>query len=125
MALCLAESLVVCRGFDPADQMRRDLGWYRHGEWSSTGICFDIGNSVAAALRRFERDGDPFAGDTDPRAGGNGSLLRLAPIPLAFARDPGGGGPPGRRAVADHPRGPRAGGRLPLLRGAHHRRPAR
>lgn len=88
MALCLAESLVACRGFDPGDQMRRYLRWYRQGEWSSTGTCFDIGNTVGVALRRFERNGDPFAGATDPRCGGNGSLMRLAPIPLAFAPDP-------------------------------------
>ncbi|MCF7985874.1 MAG: ADP-ribosylglycohydrolase family protein [Thiohalocapsa sp.] len=88
MALCLAESLVACQGFDPADQMRRYLRWYREGYLSSTGTCFDIGNTVGAALRRFERDGDPFAGETHPRAGGNGSLMRLAPIPLAFTLSP-------------------------------------
>jgi hypothetical protein len=37
---------------------------------------------------RFERDGNPFAGETHPRAGGNGSLMRLAPIPLTYARQP-------------------------------------
>jgi len=31
MALCLAESLMECRGFDPADQMVRYLRWYREG----------------------------------------------------------------------------------------------
>jgi ADP-ribosylglycohydrolase len=87
MALCLAESLVRCNGFDPADQMRRYLRWYREGYLSSTGRCFDIGNTVAAALWRFEQGGNPFAGETHPRFGGNGSLMRLVPIPLAFADD--------------------------------------
>lgn len=86
--------------------MRRYLRWYRAGEWSSTGTCFDIGNTVGAALRRFERNGDPFAGDTDPRSGGNGSLMRLAPIPLGLRIGFSGGDPPGGRAVADHPRRP-------------------
>jgi ADP-ribosylglycohydrolase len=88
MALCLAESLVSCEGFDPVDQMRRYLRWYREGYFSSTGRCFDIGNTVSAALHRFEHDGDPCAGSTDPRAGGNGSLMRLAPVPLAFRTQP-------------------------------------
>lgn len=88
MALCLAESLVKRRGFYPADQMARYLRWYRDGYWSSTGRCFDIGVTVAGALRRFEASGDPVAGETDPRYGGNGSLMRLAPVPLAFAGDP-------------------------------------
>lgn len=31
MALCLAESLIECGGFDPADQLQRYLKWYREG----------------------------------------------------------------------------------------------
>ncbi|NEX22604.1 ADP-ribosylglycohydrolase family protein [Thiorhodococcus mannitoliphagus] len=88
MALCLAESLIHCRGFDAADQMRRYLRWRDDGHWSSTGRCFDIGNTVAAALRRFEATHEPYAGSVDPRSAGNGSLMRLAPIPLAFAQRP-------------------------------------
>jgi ADP-ribosyl-[dinitrogen reductase] hydrolase len=39
MALCLAESLVECGGFDATDQMRRYVRWYREGYLSSTGSC--------------------------------------------------------------------------------------
>lgn len=88
MALCLAESLVECGGFDAADQMRRYLRWWREGHLSSTGHCFDIGNTVRAALSRFQATGDPFAGSTDPSAAGNGSLMRLAPVVMYFAADP-------------------------------------
>jgi len=88
MALCLAESLVDRKSFDPEDQMRRYLRWYREGYLSSTGTCFDIGGTVSAALRRFEVYQNPFAGETDSYFGGNGSLMRLAPVPLAFASDP-------------------------------------
>jgi len=31
MALCLAESLISCKGFDARDQMERYLRWYRDG----------------------------------------------------------------------------------------------
>lgn len=88
MALCLAESLVTEEGFDLYDQMRRYLRWYREGYLSSTGVCFDIGATVAGALRRFEATGNPLAGSLDPMAGGNGSLMRLAPVPLAYATIP-------------------------------------
>lgn len=88
MALCLAESLIQCADFDADDQMRRYLRWYREGYLSSTGHCFDVGNTVSAALRRFELSGNPFAGVSEPRYGGNGSLMRLAPIPLGFAQNP-------------------------------------
>jgi ADP-ribosyl-[dinitrogen reductase] hydrolase len=87
MALCLAASLVECRGFDANDQMSRYIRWWREGYMSSNGRCFDIGNTVSAALRQFERTGDPFSGSTDPRAAGNGSIMRLAPVPLAYAGD--------------------------------------
>ncbi|NIA02719.1 MAG: ADP-ribosylglycohydrolase family protein [Planctomycetia bacterium] len=88
MALCLAESLIECKDFDPTDQMNRYVRWYRDGHLSSNGRCFDIGNTVSAALRKFGKSGDPFAGSTAPSAGGNGSLMRLAPIPLAYATNP-------------------------------------
>ncbi|WP_295400065.1 ADP-ribosylglycohydrolase family protein [uncultured Thiocystis sp.] len=88
MALCLAESLIVCQGFDAADQMRRYLRWRDTGRWSSTGRCFDIGATVASALNRFAQTGDPLAGSTDPHSAGNGALMRLVPVPLAFAQDP-------------------------------------
>ena len=88
MALCLATSLIERGGFDAADQMQRYVRWWREGYLSSTGRCFDIGNTVREALSRFERDGDPYAGSTDPNSAGNGSLMRLAPVPMAFCRDP-------------------------------------
>jgi ADP-ribosyl-[dinitrogen reductase] hydrolase len=87
MALCLAESLIECRGFDPADQIRRYVRWYRTGYLSSTGRCFDIGTTVRRALETFERTGDPYAGPTAPDTAGNGSIMRLAPVPMYFARD--------------------------------------
>ncbi len=88
MALCLAESLLETGGFDPADQMRRYVRWWREGHLSSTGRCFDIGNTVRAALARFEATGEPFSGSTDPRSAGNGSLMRLAPAAMRYADDP-------------------------------------
>ena len=88
MALCLATSLIEQGSFDPADQMRRYVRWWREGYLSSTGRCFDIGITVQGALSRFERDGDPYAGSTDPNTAGNGSLMRLAPAPMAFSGDP-------------------------------------
>ncbi len=87
MALCLAESLVEKKGFDPLDQMERYVKWYRTGYLSSTGACFDIGGTTASALRRFEKTRDPFSGPTDSRSAGNGSLMRLAPVPLFFFPD--------------------------------------
>ncbi len=88
MALCLAESLTECKGFDATDQMKRYCRWYHEGYLSSNGKCFDKGVTTENALLRFERTGDPWSRSTDPRSAGNGSLMRLAPIPIFYAGDP-------------------------------------
>lgn len=88
MALCLAESLIEGRGFDPADQLKRYVRWYREGHLSSTGECFDIGNATRRALEHFEKTGEPYSGSRDPKKAGNGSIMRLAPVPLFYARGP-------------------------------------
>jgi ADP-ribosyl-[dinitrogen reductase] hydrolase len=89
MALCLAESLIECGEFDPVDQMARYVRWKREGYHSSNGTCFDVGGTVRAALARFERFSEPWSGSTDEYTAGNGSIMRLAPVPLFFARTPG------------------------------------
>lgn len=88
MALCLAESLVDKGKFDLVDQLERYVRWYREGHLSSSGHCFDIGGTTSHALRNFESTRDPFSGPTDTHSAGNGSLMRLAPVPLFFANDP-------------------------------------
>lgn len=90
MALCLAESLIETRAFDPDDQMKRYTKWWKEGHLSCTGRCFDIGITVRDALSRFMATGEPFSGSTSPSAAGNGSIMRLAPVPMAYAGDPEG-----------------------------------
>jgi ADP-ribosyl-[dinitrogen reductase] hydrolase len=87
MALCLATSLIAKKGFDANDQIDRYWSWYREGYLSSTGECFDIGNTVRDALERYHHTGDPFSGSTSPNMAGNGSLMRLAPIPVFYFPD--------------------------------------
>ena len=112
MALCLAISLIACRKFNAYDQLVRYKWWYRRGYMSSTGQCFDIGAATKQALEEFEHRQQALArkcqlspenldylmdrdtlkqfpvdcGKID--AAGNGGLMRLAPIPLFFYRDP-------------------------------------
>jgi ADP-ribosylglycohydrolase len=88
MALCLAESLITCRSFNAHDQIKRYIRWWKEGHLSSNGKCFDIGNTVSQALQKYQASNDPFAGSSDSNTAGNGSLMRLASIPLFFASDP-------------------------------------
>ncbi|WP_202903917.1 ADP-ribosylglycohydrolase family protein [Pseudoalteromonas ruthenica] len=87
MMYCLAHSLVRRKGFDAEDQMKLYCKWWHDGIFSSTGSCFDIGNTVKQSLTIFERTGEPFSGSTRADSAGNGSLMRLAPIPLFFHDD--------------------------------------
>jgi ADP-ribosyl-[dinitrogen reductase] hydrolase len=82
MALALADSLRRDPNLDETDLMQRFVDWYRHGTYSCTGQCFDIGITTRQALARWQKTGDPFAGSTDPMSGGNGSLMRLAPVAI-------------------------------------------
>jgi ADP-ribosyl-[dinitrogen reductase] hydrolase len=84
MALCLGASLLERNGFDARDQMERYWRWYRHGYMSSTGTCFDIGNTTRKALQRYKETGEPFSGSTAPYSAGNGSIMRLAPVVLFY-----------------------------------------
>lgn len=87
MALCLAASLVEVGRFDAVDQMNRYCNWYENGYLSSTGKCFDIGNTVSQALRQYKVSGNPLSGSTNPRSAGNGCLMRLAPVPMFYFPD--------------------------------------
>ena len=87
MALALADSLVASETLDCRDLMDRFVAWWRKGDYSCTGSCFDIGMTTREALTRYEQTGDPFAGSTDSQSAGNGSLMRLAPVALRFHAD--------------------------------------
>ena len=88
MALCLADSLIANQGaLDPGDLAERFVRWWKKGENSVNGRCFDIGNATRAALARYRETGVP-RGDDSPGSAGNGGIMRLAPAVLAAHREP-------------------------------------
>lgn len=80
LMLSLLDSLLSA-GFDPDDQVRRALAWRDEGRYAAGGLVFDIGNATSAALQAL-RAGVPAeeAGAADAK--GNGSLMRILPLPL-------------------------------------------
>jgi len=91
MALCLADSLITQQGFNAEDQMTRYCRWMNEGYLSSTESCFDIGNTVSKALTCFQKTNNEYAGatiNTAESTSGNGSIMRLAPIPMMYANNP-------------------------------------
>ncbi len=82
MALALADSIGKV-GWDLDDQARCYVSWWRQGKYSVNGRCFDIGITTRNALSRFERLGDArTSGDSAERSSGNGSIMRLSPVPI-------------------------------------------
>jgi ADP-ribosyl-[dinitrogen reductase] hydrolase len=63
----------------------RYVAWWRTGKYSPTGHHIDIGTTIHRALKSFECYGDAAsAGPKDDYSSGNGSIMRLAPVPIAF-----------------------------------------
>ena len=89
MALCLAESILDTGALDLGDHMRRYLLWKDEGYLSSNGRCFDIGITTTIQLERFARTGVAAAPDPNQEAAANGSLMRLAAVPIRWHGDPG------------------------------------
>lgn len=90
MALALADSLLAEGGLDEADLLDRFVRWWKEGEYSCTGNCFDIGITTSGSLRRWIETGERHSGPTAPNTAGNGSLMRLAPVAIRYWNDPAG-----------------------------------
>jgi len=86
MALALADSIATA-GWDLNDQADRYVQWWKTGKYSVNGRCFDIGITTRSALVRYSANKDARAsGDRSDRASGNGSIMRLAPVPIRFGQ---------------------------------------
>lgn len=86
MALATAHSLIE-KGFDPQHQLQNYLNWFRKGTFSANGKCVGIGKTTRESLYNFELSGKTLtqAVQTDPKLAGNGTIMRIAPIPM-YAR---------------------------------------
>jgi len=84
LALALADSIAQV-GWDLNDQAKRYVSWWRQGTYSVNGRCFDIGGTTSGSLWRFEQSGDAHSsGDESKEMSGNGSIMRLAAVPIRF-----------------------------------------
>jgi len=85
MALCLAQSLLDCQGFEPHDQMKKYLDWMECGYMSCTGKAIGIGKIVMRSMIRYKRNQQAYTDICHEKFSGNGSLMRLAPICVYYA----------------------------------------
>ena len=82
MALCLAESLAECAGFDAGDQLERYGRWQREGYLSATGQCLGVTAATARALAAAPWRAPPLATAQVMVALDAEPLSRVAPVVL-------------------------------------------
>jgi ADP-ribosyl-[dinitrogen reductase] hydrolase len=82
-ALCLLQSLLICKQLVLRDFALRMLMWLHRGQLAADGVVFDVGIQTRAALDRLNH-GVPVeeAGSRRERDNGNGSLMRVLPLAL-------------------------------------------
>ena len=84
MAFALADSIAAV-GWDLNDQASRYVEWWKAGKYSVNGYCFDIGFATRSALGSFNAEKNALtSGIRSEQASGNGSIMRLAPVPIRY-----------------------------------------
>ena len=64
------------------DMTLKFISWMDNDEYTATGECFDVGNTVFSALTKYKNNPqtDTVYGENGPNSNGNGSLMRILPI---------------------------------------------
>eukprot|EP00755_Sulcionema_specki_P012548 Sspe_Gene.51703::Locus_28680_Transcript_1_1_Confidence_1.000_Length_1638::g.51703::m.51703 len=109
MALCLADSLLVNRGYHGGDARVRWHMWWSHGYCNAfrfmepyveekRKFCprgsVGLGGNIAQSICEVEEQAPKSCDDVPAIYGscnedaGNGSIMRLAPVPIAYHRSP-------------------------------------
>lgn len=87
MMLCTAKGLAQ-HGLDTEALGQLFLRWYHEGYLTATGKCFDTGATVQTALTRIKAGmRAEKAGPAGTMNNGNGSLMRILPVPIWAASD--------------------------------------
>ena len=88
MTLCLADSLLAHGSLVSSDLLDRFIRWAEQGENSSTGVAVGIGQNTLRTLGNYHRTGAMKATRFGAKADGNGAIMRLAPVPIFYWKDP-------------------------------------
>mmetsp|Transcript_130516 Transcript_130516/g.240075 ORF Transcript_130516/g.240075 Transcript_130516/m.240075 type:complete len:487 (+) Transcript_130516:96-1556(+) len=98
MALCLADSLLACKGLDLLDLRLRFLLWWRYGYCNAFAADADrlatygnrasigLGETIGQTILEFERDQQAKTSAGRLHDSGNGSVMRNAPIAIRYHR---------------------------------------
>lgn len=92
MGLCLAESLIKCGKFNPIDLRVRFLNWWSFGYRNAFGYdelkhSVGLGGSIKLSFDEFLSKQTKYTTAGDKNTSGNGSIMRLAPVPIYYMED--------------------------------------
>ena len=83
MMLCLADSIGRLKGIDYEDIMKRFWDWFKHSKYTPNHNTFGIGRTCYSAINNFHQGVEPLeCGLKTESDNGNGSLMRIAPLPF-------------------------------------------
>ncbi|CAJ1336123.1 unnamed protein product, partial [Effrenium voratum] len=94
MGLCLADSLLVCKGYDGADIRVRFWNWWHRGYNNAfrrdkgRSASVGLGGNVATSLKDVQDCSPSPRFESSSQDAGNGSIMRLAPVPIFFSTRP-------------------------------------
>ena len=87
LLLCTVENLLD--GFNTDSMGELFIRWLTEGYWTPWGTTFDVGTSTMSSIGRMIREVPPEeAGGRGENDNGNGSLMRILPVGIFFARQP-------------------------------------
>jgi len=95
MGLTMADSLLINQGFNPADIMHRFILWWNFGycnafhndvKRGNKRSC-GLGGNIFLSFRQFYFNGQPYTTAGDKDTSGNGSIMRMCPVPLFYHDD--------------------------------------
>jgi ADP-ribosyl-[dinitrogen reductase] hydrolase len=93
MALCLADSIIINQGLNPRDLRLRFNNWWRFGYNNSFGWdqkregrgSVGLGGNISQSFDEFLANHSEYTTVGDLNSSGNGSIMRLAPVPVFYA----------------------------------------
>lgn len=82
MTIATMDSINDKHTIDIDDMTLKFISWMDKDEYTATGECFDVGNTVFSALTKYKNNPQRgiVYGENGPNSNGNGSLMRILPI---------------------------------------------
>lgn len=89
MILGTMEALSSSGDYSPNAIMEHFVQWLKEGRYTPHGVVFDVGGATQSAISKYQDERNPAtSGSAHESANGNGSLMRILPIALAYGDDP-------------------------------------